>query len=142
MEPVNEYMAILYCTLILLLLGLLFRFTKWAVQKRYTASLERFYNLVKRKVGYEVSKDWSETNVTLKWLLYNRFWPLFCHIYVHLSQNWGSEGQFEMPNRSKSQFVQKLWHKIQIFPFSFFCDFVKKSPIACYAFLFILLFVL
>ena len=53
-EPVNEYMAILYCTLILLLLGLLFRFAKWAVQKRYTASLERFYNLVKRKVGYEV----------------------------------------------------------------------------------------
>ena len=55
-EPVNEYMAILYCTLILLLLGLLFRFAKWAVQKRYTASLERFYNLVKRKVGYEVRK--------------------------------------------------------------------------------------
>ena len=55
-EPVNEYMAILYCTLILLLLGLLFRFAKWAVQKRYTASLERFYNLVKRKVGYEVSE--------------------------------------------------------------------------------------
>lgn len=60
-EPVNEYMAILYCTLILLLLGLLFRFAKWAVQKRYTASLERFYNLVKRKVGYEVDPNANES---------------------------------------------------------------------------------
>ena len=53
-EPVNEYMAILYCTLILLLLGLIFRFVKWAVQKRYTAKLERFYKIIKQKIGYEV----------------------------------------------------------------------------------------
>ena len=55
-EPVNEYMAILYCSLILLLLGLLFRIVKWAVQKRYTAKIERFYKIIKQKIGYEVHR--------------------------------------------------------------------------------------
>ena len=114
------------------------------------------------------SKDWSETNVTLKWPLYDRFWPLFlayvcilifhkfevqtvilicsaglnfnwfksyglkcslrpratlansqkiatnkwpfndhfwlffCQLYVHLSQNWSSDGHLEVLIDSKS----------------------------------------
>ena len=43
------------------------------------------------------------------WPLYDHFWPFICHLYVHLSQNWGSDGHFEVLNRSKSWLVQKLW---------------------------------
>ena len=53
-EPVNGNLAILYCALILLAIGILFRLVKWAVQKRYTAKLERFFKLTKRQIGYEV----------------------------------------------------------------------------------------
>ena len=34
--------------------------------------------------------------------LYDLFWPLFWYMYVHLSQNWGSDGYFEVLNGSKS----------------------------------------
>ena len=44
-----------------------------------------------------------------KWPLYNLFWPLFCHLYVHLSQYWGSDSHFEVLNGCKSEFGQKLW---------------------------------
>ena len=54
-EPVNENLPLLYCTLILILLGFVFHITKWSVKKRYTAKLERLYKLAKRQVGYEVS---------------------------------------------------------------------------------------
>ena len=40
-----------------------------------------------------------ETN---KWPFYDHFWPFFCQLYEHLSQNWGSDGHFEVLNRSKS----------------------------------------
>ena len=33
-----------------------------------------------------------------KWLLYDLFWPFFCHMYAHLSQNWGCDGHFEVLN--------------------------------------------
>ena len=55
MTPVNEYLALLYCTLILLALGLIFHLVKWSVKKRYTAKLERLYKVAQRHVGYEVS---------------------------------------------------------------------------------------
>ena len=48
---------------------------------RYSWNIPRVYE-----------KDWSEMKVTHKWPLYNRFWPFFCHMYVYLAQNWGSEG--------------------------------------------------
>ena len=35
-----------------------------------------------------------------KWPLYDLFWPFFSHTYVYLSQNWGSDGHFEVLNRS------------------------------------------
>ena len=31
------------------------------------------------------------------------------HMCVYLSQNWGSDGHFEVPNGSKSWFGQRLW---------------------------------
>ena len=54
-----------------------------------------------------------------KWPLYNLFWPFFCHMYVKLTQKWGSDGHFEVLNRSYLRLVQKLWHKMQIFLFLF-----------------------
>ena len=54
---------------------------------------------------------------------------VFCNMYVHLSQNWGSDGHFEVLNRSYLSLVQKLWHKMQIFPFNFFLRFCTKTDI-------------
>ena len=45
---------------------------------------------------------------------YDHFWPLFCQLYIHLSQNLGSDSHFEVLNRSEPQLVQKLWHIMQI----------------------------
>ena len=63
---------------------------------------------------------WIELKTVSKWMslykspLYDLFWPLFCHMYVHLSQNQGSDGHFEGLNRSEPQLVQTLWHKTQM----------------------------
>ena len=78
---------------------------------------------------------WSEMKDTDKWQCYDHFRPFFCHMYVHLSQNWGSDGHFEVLNWSKFWLVQKLWHKTQIFPFPFFCDFVQNQTFVFFAFL-------
>jgi hypothetical protein len=63
-----------------------------------------------------------------KWPLYNLFWPFFCHLYGHLSQNWGSDGHFEMLNKRKyfHFFSFFLWFrtKTDIFVFCIFCVFV------------------
>ena len=64
-----------------------------------------------------------EIKLTHKWPFYDHFWPYFCPMY--LSQNLGSDGHFEVLNRCKSQLVQKLWHKMKMFPFPFFCNFVQ-----------------
>ena len=64
-----------------------------------------------------------------KWPLYDLFWPFFCHMYVHLSQNWGSDGHFEVLNRSYLWLVEKLWHKTQIFPFLFLLRFCTKTDV-------------
>ena len=69
-----------------------------------------------------------------KWPLYDHFWPFVCHMYVHLSKNWGSDGHFEVLNRSYLWLVEKLWRKTQIFPFLFFCDFVQKQIFASFLF--------
>ena len=77
---------------------------------------------------------WIKTNNNNKWLFYDYFWPFFCQLYTHLSQNWGSDGHFDVLNRSKIWLVQRLWPKMQIFPFSFFCNFVQKHWFAIFAF--------
>ena len=55
----------------------------------------------------------------------------FCQLHEHVSQNLGSDSHFEDLNMSKSakcQLNQKLQHKLQIFPISFFFfQFCKKK---------------
>ena len=46
--------------------------------------------------------------------VYDHFWPFFCQLYVHPSQNWGSHG------------LQKVWLQMQIFSFPFFMQLCKK----------------
>ena len=48
------------------------------------------------------------------------------YILKYLSQNWDSDSHFEVLNWSKSQLVQKLWHKTQIFTFPGLCNFVER----------------
>ena len=48
-------------------------------------------------------------NDNLYFSLFYHFWQFYCHWYVYLSQNWGSDSHFEVLNQSKSQLVQKLW---------------------------------
>ena len=84
-----------------------------------------------RIVGFYVrhwalDRGWGEKKCTDKLPFYNYFKPNFRHLHEYLSQNWGSDGHFEALNRSIPQLVQKLWHKAQLFPFLFLCDFVKK----------------
>ena len=38
---------------------------------------------------------------------YDHFWPFFCQLHRNLSQNWGSDGHFQVLNSSKSYLVQK-----------------------------------
>ncbi len=48
-------------------------------------------------------------------------------VHKYLSQNWGSDGHFEILNRSQFWLVQKLGHKTQIFPFLFFALLYKNT---------------
>ena len=45
-------------------------------------------------------------NNTDKWLFYDHFWPFFCQLLGNLSQNWGSDGHFEVLYGSTSWLVQ------------------------------------
>ena len=67
-----------------------------------------------------------------KWPLYDHSWPFFCHMSEYLSQNWGSDGHFEVLNGSKFWLGQKLWHELQIFPFLFFLPFCTKTDICIF----------
>ena len=78
---------------------------------------------------------WLEMKDTDKWQCYDHFRPFFCRMYVHFPQNWGSDSHFEVLHWSKFWLVQKFWHKTQIFPFPFFCDFVQNQTFAFFAFL-------
>ena len=40
-------------------------------------------------------------------------WPFFCQLYVCFSQNWDSDGHFEVLNKTKSCLVQLKWHEMQ-----------------------------
>ena len=75
-----------------------------------------------------------------KWPLYDLFWPLFCHMYLHLPQNWGSDGHFEELNKSNIWLVQNLWHKTQIFPFLFLLRFGTKTDICLFCVFCVLVF--
>ena len=47
-----------------------------------------------------------------KWSLYHLFWSFFHRMCVYLSQNWGSDGQFEVLNGSKSWLGKTLWPRM------------------------------
>ena len=63
-------------------------------------------------LNYQLNSDWKWMFLYI-WPLYDHFWPLFCHMYVHLSQNWGSDSHFKVLNRSYLWLVQNLWQKTQ-----------------------------
>ena len=52
-------------------------------------------------------RGWGEKKYTDKLQFYNYFKPNF----RHLSQNWSSDGHFEVLNSSIHQLVKKLWQK-------------------------------
>ena len=53
----------------------------------------------------------SQKIATDKWPFLDHIWPFFGHLHVCLSQNWDSDGPFEVLNESKSSLVPKLWQK-------------------------------
>ena len=56
----------------------------------------------------------SEKIATDKWWFYHYFWPVFCQLHVCLSQNWSSDGHFEVLDKSKYVSVApKVWQKMQ-----------------------------
>ena len=93
------------------------------------------YKFMKEKAYKVVSIVWIKTNNNNKCPFFDHFWPFFRQLYVYLSQKWGSDCHFDVLNRSKIELVQRLWHKMQIFPFSVFCNFVQKHTSAFFAFL-------
>ena len=78
--------------------------------------------------------DCSKTKENDKWHCYDHFRPFFEQLHDYISQNWGSDGHFEVLNRSESWFIQKLWLKMQTFPFPFFCDIVEKNAFVFFVF--------
>ena len=89
----------------------------------------RFYG---NQCSDSAAKDCFEMNVPLQTTFVRPFWPFFRHMYVHLSQNWGSAGHFEVLNRSYLWLVQNLWHKTLIFPFLFFLQFCTKTDVSIF----------
>ena len=57
--------------------------------------------------------DWFDIKVTTHIRFYDHFWPFLWHMYGHLSQNWDSDGHFEVLNGSES-WVLKIWRLIFI----------------------------
>ena len=51
---------------------------------------------------------WCTINDNYVFQYLKPFWPFFGQLYLHLWQNWGSDGHFEVLNRSKSWLVQNL----------------------------------
>ena len=48
-------------------------------------------------------------NNTVKWPFLRPFLAIFCQLYSYLAQKWGSDGRFEVLNRSASGLVQTLF---------------------------------
>ena len=79
----------------------------------------RFFSRVHLKCEFQVpysnlniirhaTKLWLEMNQTILMAVYNHFWP-FLTICI-FSQNWDSDGHFEVLNESKSWLLQISWH--------------------------------
>ena len=59
----------------------------------------------------------------------------FANCMFFFSQNWGSDGHYEVLNRAKPWLIQKLLLKMQIFQFPFFCDSVEINAFVFFRFL-------
>ena len=106
------------------------------VERSKTINCKKWINVLLRLKGcaveslvFRICIVWVTMNNNNKWLFYDYFWPHFCQLYIHISQNWGLVQHFDVLNRSKIWLVQRLWHKMQIFPFSFFLQFCTKTLI-------------
>ena len=66
----------------------------------------------------------KKPELSMSWSFYDPFWSFFCQLRQYLSQNWASDGHFDVSNMPKSYLDQKLWHKTQL---PVFCNFVKKN---------------
>ena len=73
-----------------------------------------------------------DVKLTHKWQFYNYIRQFLCLMYVYLSQNWSSDGHFDMLNGSKFWLVQKLYYKMQIFPFPLHTTYIKKMKICVF----------
>ena len=62
-------------------------------------------------------------------LINHHFTTLSGHCHRYLSQNWNSDGHFEMLNGSVILSVLELWHKTLKFLFLVFNDFVRKKNV-------------
>ena len=99
-----------------------------------------FVNVEISKIKCRYIKTVRKRMFLYKWPLYDLFWPFFCHVYLHLPQNWGSDGHFEEVNKSNLWLVQNLWHKTQIFPFLFLLRFGTKTDICLFCVFCVLVF--
>ena len=64
----------------------------------------------------------NENDKAIIWTFYNHFQSFFHQLHKYISQNWGSDRHFGVPN-----LYQELWHKLQFcFCFHFF-HFVRKK---------------
>ena len=61
------------------------------------------------------------------WPFYDHLWSFFCQLHRHLSQKLGSDGYFEVLNKSKSQLDQKLQDKTQNFLSPLFFNYGRKN---------------
>ena len=101
-------------------------------------------------VNYRQQVVWDDPDILLKsvskWMflykcpIYDHSWPFFRHMCEFLSQNWGSDGHFEVLNRAYLWLVEKLWHKMQIFPFLFFLPFFTKTEVSIFCFFCVFVF--
>ena len=103
--------------------------TVFALQDRHFQSIKwHQYDCLCQKIIRlrNIKSVWKWMSL-YKWPFYDLLWPFFCNMYVHLSQNWGSDGHFGLLNRSYLSLVQKLWHKTQIFSFLLFFVVLQKN---------------
>ena len=75
---------------------------------------------------------WCTINDNYVFQYLKPFWPFFGQLYLHLWQNWGSDGHFEVLNRYKPWLVPNLWLKMQIFPFLFSYNIVGKNALCIF----------
>ena len=61
------------------------------------------FTLIKSNIKkLQLKTDWKRMSLC-KWQCYDQFWLFFWHMYVDLSQNWGSDGHYDILNWSKFQ---------------------------------------